>query len=60
VPPFSALAPPQPQVVCDGAADDARRRDHIEAVQQREAAQKPFGKNGFGFGGAEELVEQRT
>ena len=31
---------------------------HVEAVQQREPAQKPFGENGIGLGRAEELVEQ--
>ena len=35
-----------------------RRRDHVQAVQQRESAQKPFGENGIGLRRAEELVEQ--
>ena len=55
-PRFSASE--QPHVVPDGAADQLHRRDHVEAVQQAEPAQKPFGQNGIGLGGAEELVEQ--
>src|SRR5205807_2772693 len=54
------LAQPQPHVVRHGTGDDPWRRDHIEAVEKREPAQKPFRENGFGFGGSEELVEQRT
>jgi hypothetical protein len=45
--PSPALGPPQPQVVADGAADGPRRRDHVEAVEQAEPAQKPFGQNGI-------------
>ena len=33
-------------------------RDHVQAVEQTEPPQEPFGQNGFGLGGAEELVEQ--
>ena len=54
----ASLGQPQPHVVPDGAADQACRRHHVEAVEQAEPAQKPFGQNGIRLGGAEELVEQ--
>jgi hypothetical protein len=43
--------------VADGPADQTHRRDHVEAVEQAEPAQKPFGENGIRLGCAEELVE---
>ena len=48
----------QPHVVPNGPADELHRRHHVEAVQQAEPAQKPFGENGIRLGRAEELVEQ--
>src|SRR3954452_16243018 len=52
------LAEQRAHVVPDGPAHQARGRNHVETVQQADAAQKPFGKNGIRLGGAEELVEQ--
>src|SRR5581483_2630301 len=52
------FGPPAAQVVTNGATNDPRRRHHVEAVEQAEPAQKPFGEHGIAFGGAEELVEQ--
>jgi hypothetical protein len=40
------------------AADDPCVGDHVQAVEQTEPAQKPFGQNGFRFGRTEELLEQ--
>ena len=54
----TALGEPQPHVVPDSATDQPGRRDHVQAVQQRESAQKPFGENRIGLRRAEELVEQ--
>lgn len=45
-------------LVPNGAADQPRRRDHVEAVEQAEPAQKPFGQSGIRLRGAEELIEQ--
>ena len=58
VPGLATLGAPQPQVVPNSAANERRRRDHVEAVQQGKPAQKPFGENGIGLRGSEELVEQ--
>src|ERR1700736_6975723 len=57
-PRLAALSEPQPHVVPNSAADQPRSRDHVQAVQQRESAQKPFGENGIGLSRTEELVEQ--
>ena len=42
----------------DGSSERPHIRDHVEAVQEAEATQEPFGQLGFRFCRTEELIEE--